>query len=194
MSAALDGTPQLAIRGGGRVDDGRSLYAPQVALDADGLWFLGWVMQVGSPGESPEHAVAGCLTLPRRLRVDGDRVLSVVDRRLTALLGPDVTPGPDGELPPHVHVRAAGDAVTLRGRELSVTLPLGAEAWVDGEVLEVYPVNEPPRTYRDPDTARWHLVGDPAAAAVRAVRTSAQDGHPVGGPSHRDVEDPGAAR
>ena len=88
MSTAPDGTPQLTLRGGGRVDDGRSLYAPQVALDADGPWFLGWVMQVGAPAESPEDAVAGCLTLPRRLRVDGDRVLSAVDRRLTALLGP----------------------------------------------------------------------------------------------------------
>jgi hypothetical protein len=84
--------------------------------------------------------------------------------------------------------------VTLRGRELSVTLPPGAEAWVDGEVLEVYPVDELPKTYRDPDTDGWQLVGDPVAAAVRAVRTSAQDGHPVGGPGHRDVEDPRAAR
>ena len=87
------------MRGGGRVDDGRSLYAPQVALDADGPWFLGWVMQVGAPAE-PEDAVAGCLTLPRRLRVDGDRVLSAVDRRLTALLGPEATPGPDGSFRP----------------------------------------------------------------------------------------------
>ena len=103
-------------------------------------------------------------------------------------------PGPNGELPPYVHVRAAQDAVTLRGQELSVTLIPGAEAWVDGEVLEVYPVDEPPKTYRDPGTAVWCLVGDPTDAEVRAVRTSAQDGHPVGGPGHRDVEDPGTAR
>ena len=193
MSTAADGTPPLTSRGGGRVDDGRSLYAPQVAHDADGPWFLGWVMQVGAPHESPEDAVAGCLTLPRRLRVDGDRVVSAVDRRLTALLGPEVEPGQDGELPPHVHVRSAEDAVTLRGRELSVTLPPDAEAWVDGEVLEVYPMNEPAKTYRDPDTAAWHLVGDPTAAVVRSVRTSAQDGHPVGRAGHRDVEDPRAA-
>jgi beta-fructofuranosidase len=194
MSTGPDGTPQLTLRGGGRVDDGRSLYAPQVAFDADGPWFLGWVMQVGAPLEAAEDAVAGCLTLPRRLRVDGDRVLSAVDRRLTALLGPELEPGPGGELPRCVHVRAAEEAVTLRGRELSVTLPPGAEAWVDGEVLEVYPVDELPKTYRDPDTDGWQLVGDPVAAAVRAVRTSAQDGHPVGGPGHRDVEDPRAAR
>jgi beta-fructofuranosidase len=176
LSTALDGTPELTVRGGGRVDDGRSLYAPQVGFDADGPWFLGWVKQVGAPPESPEDAVAGCLTLPRRLRVEGDRVLSAVDRRLAALLGPELTPGPEGELPPHVHVRAGEDAVTLRGRELSVTLLPGAEAWVDGEVLEVYPVNEPPKTYRDAGTAAWQLVGDPTAAVVRAVRTPAGAG------------------
>lgn len=193
MSTAPDGTPQLTMRGGGRIDEGRSLYAPQVALDDDGPWFLGWVMQVGAPHESPEDAVAGCLTLPRRLRLDGDRVHSAVDRRLQALLGPEVEAGPGGELPPRVHVRAAADAVTLRGRELSVTLPPGAEAWVDGEVLEVYPVDEPARTYRDPGTAGWHVVGDSTAAVIRSVRTSAQDGHPVGRAGHRDVENPRAA-
>jgi beta-fructofuranosidase len=171
MSTAPDGTPELTVRGGGRVDDGRSLYAPQVGLDADGPWFLGWVKQVGAPPESPEDTVAGCLTLPRRLRVEGDLVLSAVDRRLAALLGPELTPGAEGELSPHVHVRAGQDAVTLRGRELSVTLPPGAEAWVDGEVLEVYPVDELPKTYRDPGTAVWNLVSDPTAAVVRAVRT-----------------------
>ena len=68
LSTAADGSPVFSVRGGGRIDDGRSLYAPQVALDPDGPWFLGWVMQVGDPGEATEDAVAGCLTLVRRLR------------------------------------------------------------------------------------------------------------------------------
>ena len=169
MSTAPDGSPELSVRGGARIDDGRSLYAPQVALDPDGPWFLGWVMQVGDPGEATEDAVAGCLTLVRRLHLDGDRVLSRVDARQAGVLGEPVVAA-EGDLPAYAHVAAAGDAVTLRGNELSVTLQRGAEAWLDGEVLEVYPPDAPPRTYRDPGTAVWRLTEGAAEATVREVR------------------------
>ena len=90
MSSAGDSSPEFSVRGGARIDDGRSLYAPQVALDPDGPWFLGWVMGCGVPGEAAENAVAGCLTLVRRLHLDGDRVLSHADPRQAGLLGEPV--------------------------------------------------------------------------------------------------------
>ena len=159
------------MRTGARVDDGRSLYAPQVGVDPDGPWFLGWIKQVRAPLDAPEDAVAGCLTLPRRLRLVADVLLSPVDRRLAALLGDSIEVDEHGTLPAYAHVAATVDAMTVRGTELSVTLQPGAEAWLDGEILEVYPPEAPPRTYRDPGTAAWRLVGDPAAAAVRLLNT-----------------------
>jgi beta-fructofuranosidase len=169
LTTSRDGSPVFAPRHCAAVDEGRSLYAPQVALDPDGPWFLGWVMQVGDPTETAADAVAGCLTLVRRLSLDGDRVLGRVDPRQFAVLGPPVEPV-DDLLPPHAYVAAHGSAVTLRGDELSVTLQPGAEAWLDGEVLEVYPPDAPPRTYRDLGTGAWQLVDGPGAT-VRAVRT-----------------------
>ena len=169
MSSAADGSPVLALRSVAPVDEGRSLYAPQVALDPDGPWFLGWVMQVGSP----DHEVAGCLTLVRRLRIEGDRLLSRVDDRQASLLGAEVSVDEDGMLPAYAHFAAGEEAVTVRGRELSVTVQPGAEAWFDGEVLEVYPGDAPPRTYRDPGTHTWRLAPGTAGAVVSTVVTTA---------------------
>jgi beta-fructofuranosidase len=89
--------------------------------------------------------------------------------RQAGVLGEPVV-AEEGDLPAYAHVAAAGDAVTLRGNELSVTLQRGAEAWLDGEVLEVYPPDAPPRTYRDPGTAVWRLTEGAAEATVREVR------------------------
>jgi beta-fructofuranosidase len=174
LGSTPDGSPGLSVRACRGVDDGRSLYAPQVGVDPDGPWFLGWVMQVGARVDRPEDAVAGCLTLPRRLSVARDVLLSPVDRRLAALLGESIEVDDDGTLPAYAHLAADEDAVTLRGTELSVTLQPGAEAWLDGEVLEVYPPDAPPRTYRDPGTAAWRLVGDGSAATVRSVAGNAR--------------------
>ena len=51
-----------------------------------------------------------------------------------------------------------------------MTLQPGAEAWLDGEVLEVYPLDAPARNYRDLGTAAWHLDGQRSRRAVREVR------------------------
>ena len=169
LGSAPDGTPDMSVRACRPVDDGRSLYAPQVGVDPDGPWLLGWVMQVGAPLDAPEDAVAGCLTLPRRLSVAEDVLLCRVDPHLTALVGESIAVDDDGTLPAYAHVAAGQDAVTVRGTELSVTLPPGGEAWLDGEVLEAYGPDMPPRTYRDPGTAAWRLAGDRGAATVRSV-------------------------
>jgi beta-fructofuranosidase len=135
-------------------------------------------MQVGAP----DRDVAGCLTLVRRLRVAGDRLLSRVDVRQEALLGAVVPVDEDGTLPASAHLAARDEAVTVRGRQLSVTLQPGAEAWFDGEVLEVYPGDAPPRTYRDLGTSAWRLAGDPSTATVRSVGANVSAGSSSGGP------------
>ncbi|MEP6648433.1 MAG: glycoside hydrolase family 32 protein [Lapillicoccus sp.] len=175
MSSAPDGSPQLTMRGGGRVDDGRSLYAPQVGLDLDGPWFLGWVMQVGAPDEAPEDAVAGCLTLVRRLHITDDQVVSRVDHRQAASLGERVAVGADRTLPAYAQLAAGEDAVTLLGTELTVTLQPGAQAWLDGEILETYAPDAPARTYRDPGTSAWRLAEGATDAVVRHVRARPTD-------------------
>lgn len=163
LSSAPDGSPVLTVRSVAPVDEGRSLYAPQVALDPDGPWFLGWVMQVGAP----DRDVAGCLTLVRRLRIAGDRLLSRVDDRQRALLGAAASVDEDGTLPAYAQLATREEAVTVRGRELSVTVQPGAEAWFDGEVLEVYPADAPPRTYRDPGTTAWRLAEPQRSTVIR---------------------------
>jgi beta-fructofuranosidase len=163
MSPAADGSPMFTARRVAPVDEGRSLYAPQVAIDPDGPWFVGWVMQVGAP----DRQLAGCLTLVRRLRLEGDRLLSRVDGRQAALLGAVASVDEDGTLPAYAHLEAREEAVTVRGQALSVTVQPGAEAWFDGEVLEVYPADAPPRTYRDPGTAAWRLAEPQRSTVIR---------------------------
>jgi len=122
---------------------------------------------------------------PQLVEVDGTWALFLSIWRDNQLEGTVAAVGSLGSTPdgsPGLSVRACRGvddgrslyAVTLRGTELSVTLQPGAEAWLDGEVLEVYPPDAPPRTYRDPGTAAWRLVGDGSAATVRSVAGNAR--------------------
>ena len=98
LTAAADGSPAFTPRTGGRLDEGPAFYAPQVALDADGPWLFGWVKEDDRPDLGPD-GVAGCLTLPRRLGVHGDRVVSRPDpRALAGLPASAVSDQPDGSL------------------------------------------------------------------------------------------------
>ena len=161
MGVDGQGRPELTLRGGGRVDDGAAFYAPQVATDPDGPWLLGWVMESGAPDDAPDDAVAGCLTLPRRLSVVDDRVASQPDPRIRGLIGPVVPefPGAEGALPACAHLRVdrAAVAATVVGSLGPVDLPAGSEVWVDGDVVEVYPPGGVPVTVRHPQTSPWVL-------------------------------------
>ncbi len=155
------GRPELVTTSGGLVDGGSSFYAPQVLQDAPGggPLLFGWVREDEAPAAPPD-AVAGCLTLPRRLGLEGGRLVSSADPALRNLCGPAEVISADGELSAQAYLRVGGDeaqGVTLAGVSLVVAVPVGAEAWLDGEVAEVYPVDGPPRTYRDPGTQRWTL-------------------------------------
>jgi beta-fructofuranosidase len=169
MGVDAQGRPELTLRSAGRVDEGGAFYAPQVALDPDGPWLLGWVMESGAPDDAPDDAVAGCLTLPRRLSVIDDRVVSHADPRTRRLVGPVApdAPGGDGAVPTCAHLDVEGDA-TLVGSQGPVVLQAGSEAWVDGDVLEVYPPDGAPVTVRHPRTSAW-VVAAGGRVTVRQI-------------------------
>ena len=160
--------PAFVAAGFERLDLGDACYAPQFAEDPSGSWHLGWVRQEGVPAD-PEHPdadlVAGCLTLPRRLAVDGTRIVVTRAAELDALLSGDSRPLVAGqhELPSACVIRTTGG--TLHSPEGAIDLPdMPVEVWVDGEVVEVYPVVEGlpsdaprvPATYRRVG-ATWRL-------------------------------------
>lgn len=150
-----------------RLDVGDACYAPQFADDPSGSWHLGWVRQDGLPAD-PEHPdadlVAGCLTLPRRLGVVGDRIVVTRATETDALLTGDSRALSAGEhpLPAACVVRTTGG--TLRSPEGEIALPdIPVEVWVDGEVVEVYPVVDATSTRSVPDAplvpATYRRVG-----------------------------------
>lgn len=183
-AATGDGLPRFAPTAAGLLDEGPSCYAPQVALDPDGPWLHGWVLDTDRP-DDPAPAVSGCLTLPRRLHLVGDTVVSRVDDRLrtyvgdqpsTPLTGAQLAAGVD--LPLVARVTGAGAhpaaSVTVTGFEHDVEIPVGAtgfEVWVDADVMEVYREERPPVTVRQPGTTGWRLraTGDVEAARLTEV-------------------------
>ncbi|MEP6629900.1 MAG: glycoside hydrolase family 32 protein [Lapillicoccus sp.] len=153
------GRPRFVARGAGVVDAGTVCYAPQVLSDAPGggPLLLGWARE-DDPVDAPApDAVAGCLTLPRRLRLDGDRLVSDLEPAVRRLVGDHVEVEPDGVLPPAAHLLADAP-VTLVGAGATIAVVAGSEVWLDDDVVEVYPATGPPETYRDPGTAAWRLV------------------------------------
>ncbi|MFP5335241.1 MAG: glycoside hydrolase family 32 protein [Actinomycetes bacterium] len=173
------GLPRFVPESGGLLDEGPDFYAPQVVPDADGPLLFGWVRQQDAPDEATQDAVAGCLTLPRRLRLDGDQVVVQPDAGVAALVGPpvDLAPDDDIRLPPRVRVtlRALDGAVggELRGDACIVPLTVdddGCEVWLDGEVAEVYRPGRVAATARCPGTAAWRLAVDRGRVEVSATR------------------------
>ena len=170
----VTGLPSFTARAGGRLDHGPDFYAPLVVADdpADPL-LLGWVREPDAPDDAPPDAVAGCLTLPRRLSLRGDRVAVRPDPALEALLGPELDP-PDLQqhvravLPPHVRAVLQPRApVALVADDVRLELaPDGAayELWLDGPVAEVFRPGGIARTARGGGS--WRLEGDLTGAAV----------------------------
>ncbi|MTB71671.1 glycoside hydrolase family 32 protein [Arsenicicoccus sp. MKL-02] len=173
-----DGRPTFVARTGGPLDAGDVLYAPQVLQDEPEPLLLGWVRQDGIPADPADleeqvaDLVAGCLTFPRRLSVEGDELRS----RLDPAVGTLMDPGADRPL-------AAGDAavVELSGlvrvpggpgtwrltgltAELGGPVGDGVDVWIDGEVVEVYPRDgSAPSTWHDVGTRTWTVETDVAA-------------------------------
>ncbi|GAB95569.1 beta-fructofuranosidase [Kineosphaera limosa] len=143
-----------------RLDLGDACYAPQFAEDPTGSWHLGWVRQSDVPADPSDpdaDLVAGCLTLPRRIGVVGDHVVVTRAQELDALLSGDSRALAAGghELPSACVVRTTGGTLGWPGGVIDLP-PVPVEVWVDGEVVEVYPVlgATPPGSASAPDTPR----------------------------------------
>ena len=164
------GLPSFAPRSGGRLDEGPDFYAPLVVADGpDDPLLLGWVREADAPDDAPPDAVAGCLTLPRRLSLHGDRVAVRPDPALEALLGPEVRP--DGvALPQHGRVvldPRSSVVLAADGVRLELAADEGPyELWLDGPVLEVFRPGGTARTARGP--APWRPEGAWSGAVVSA--------------------------
>lgn len=171
------GLPRFTARAGGLLDTGPDFYAPQVVADEPGRpLLLGWVRQDDAPDDAPPDAVAGCLTLPRRLEPVAGRVAVVPHPALAALVEQEeVAPADLGGvlvLPLHARVRVAGSRgrVELRAGDVVVPLDGDVEVWLDGEVAEVFRPGTVAGTARSPGCAPWSLVGDLDRLDVRVAR------------------------
>ncbi|MGL5819729.1 MAG: glycoside hydrolase family 32 protein [Phycicoccus sp.] len=198
LGAGVGGIPSFEADSAGPYDTGTHLFAPQVLLDdgtGEGPLLVGWVRD-DDPGREhglPDEAVVGCLSLPRRVSVDGGRLVTRPDPALRRLLGPAVPLGPGEHLleatcrveigRSSAHARV-GDGLILDPVGLDLGgAPPGTQVWVDGPVVEVYPGDgSAPATFRrpavlpeDPDRARpavdpWMLrVPETAVVTVAPV-------------------------
>ncbi|WP_298887366.1 glycoside hydrolase family 32 protein [uncultured Serinicoccus sp.] len=154
------GRPALVVDRVDLLDDGADFYAPQLAPDGrEGAWLMGWVREDGPEESAGDHA--GCMTVPRRLVLEGGAPRLVLDplaaqglpwQEATPLAGVPL----EGQLSLEV---GAGGAVLEHPRLGRRALPQGSRVLVDGSVLEIYPPQGPPASFRDPLPWRW---ADPA--------------------------------
>lgn len=159
------GRPSWRSDGAVRLDDGPQFYAPQLVQDGPNPLLFGWIRQEDSADPSEVEAVAGCLSFPRRLAWSGDRLRVNLEPAVQALRKDRRTvTGPCSLALPHAAAvtalsPTAGRWGTLRGSEEAIDLAAadGGQAWVDGEVAEVFPRGGIPTTIRQPGTEAWRL-------------------------------------
>ena len=173
---------------------GPDFYALQVVAHAPGEPLLvGWVRQDDAADDAPEDAVAGCLTLPRRLAAGPGGIAVLPHPALEALVGEEhrITAHDAIDLPLRARVRVAGSPGRLALRAGEVELPLTApvELWLDGEVAEAFRPGTIAATVRSPGCAPWSLVGDLTGARGRRGAAARADGVSRA----RAVRAPGAA-
>lgn len=181
-----------------RIDAGPDFYAPQLVQDGPNPLLFGWIRQEGMPTRPPPPAqslpavrgvaearaavvtevgaVAGCLTFPRRLcwadgrlRVDLEPAVQALRRRRRTVSGPMSGIALPSAAAVTVRTGRGGWGV-LRGDEGALELSGGAgsQAWVDGEVAEVFPGGGGiPTAVRQVATASWRL--DLAAGVVAEI-------------------------
>lgn len=167
------GLPRFTAKTGGEVDDGPDFYAPQVALDPDGPWLLGWIRpEVDARGQEVPtvNGVAGCLTLPRRLAAQDGVLTSRPDDRLTrwaaagtqaAIEAQVLRAGLRVDTPSRLELEATDLRLTGASGEHRIdALPQGTTVWLDGEVVEVHPPGGTPWTARSTGTTTWTVHAD----------------------------------
>jgi beta-fructofuranosidase len=151
------------------LDGGDTFYAPQLVQDDDGPLMFGWVRE--EPHEPGGREVSGCLTLPRRLRVDSGRPRTSLDPAARALLGKPAPLGAGHHVLPAaacLEVLDLGEAGDTDGWRLSgsagphatalgAPLPVGTQMWVDADVAEVYPGDGGTPVTTRAQGAAWHV-------------------------------------
>lgn len=175
------GRPTFLPRSGDDLDVGDALYAPQVLDDRPHPLLMGWVRQDGVPADpdAPDtDLVAGCLSFPRRLAVEGDRLVSHLDPAVASLVedAHDREIGRGGstliEGSARVRVAEGEGEWRLTGRDGAVGAQAAAgwEIWIDGEVVEAYPNGGgTPATWRQVGTTSWTLELDGVGARTDAL-------------------------
>lgn len=117
---------------------------------------LSWVKHEGLPDGGPD-AVAGCLSLPTRLSLDGDLLVVTADPAVTSALGAvesqTLSAGAELELPHQARVTLTGIATLQPG---DLTVGPGDDLWVDGEVAEIFR-HGPSTTLRAQPGQPWSL-------------------------------------
>ena len=162
------GSLRFVARSAHAVDEGADFYSPQVVADDDAPLLMGWIRQDGQDPRVRDHA--GCLSLPRRLRL--------VDGLVTGEVGPGaasaLTPGQARPLPagrPDLADRrwaldVVGPGARLDHPDLGEhDVAPGDRIWVDGAVVELYRAAGVPATWRHDEP--WTLLV-PADGAVEA--------------------------
>lgn len=167
-----DGRPRFVGDHLNVLDEGNDFYAPQVVAGDARPLMLGWVREPDRDPAVADHA--GCMTLPRRLSLRNGVVVSAVDPCAAGALIHGARPWDgSGDLAGmHAWLVVDGDGSALKhdvfGR---VDLASGAEIWVDGPVLELYPRDGVPSTWRN--ALGWRLdLAEGASASISEVAPS----------------------
>ncbi|WP_348981961.1 glycoside hydrolase family 32 protein [Brachybacterium epidermidis] len=189
LVAGPGGSPHFEPDGGGRVDQGPDFYAPQAVVDAEQdrvlMWGWSWEGLARTQDETDEQGWSGCLTFPRELGLEGDRLVARFPAELRTLRGEplDIARGQGVEAqvdlpaPFRAEVVIQGPAIVeqihVDGRVESLAAHDEGDATVmiDGGILELLPAASTSSTVR--------LY--PAEGDVIRVRGAVVDGWLLGG-------------
>jgi beta-fructofuranosidase len=143
------GLPRFVPRAGGPVDAGPDLYAPQAVQDRENgrvlMWGWSWEGAGRTQARADAQGWAGCLTFPRELDLEGDRLVADVPRELEGLRGREelvIGNAVQAKAPARLEVRAPhGARVELRAADGSTRRELAVggavRLFLDGSLLEV---------------------------------------------------------
>ena len=180
--------PRFAADAGGEVDTGPCFYAPQLLVTDGRVLLWGWAWERERPQEVVDAGGwSGCLTFPRVLSLEGDRLVSMPAPEITGLRATPLTvdPGESFEAAAFELSVDAGPAglvlVHAPGDEELVARwdePTRCRLLVDGSMVEAFPGGGLPHTTRGYPRAgsRWR---------VDAPRGGSLSGWHLAGPSGR---------
>ena len=169
--ATVDGQLRFQAEAATPIDTGSDLYAPQVSLADGEPLLIGWIRE---PDQDPAvRDQAGCLSLPRRLRLAGTTVVSQVDPGAATALRGQRVPTRTGDIDltdRRWSLTVTGPGAALR-HPVHGLLPVAAgdQIWVDGPVVELYHPAAAASTWRHDQPWRLEL-NEPAAVEICEVR------------------------